>query len=130
MNSHIYLKDEENFIEISDKDLATRILNDFKDLIDIFAGAPSRIYFHMKDGTLLGSPFSASTWEFNNLLELGLFLQEKSPSNYIAPYQVTHSENKIRLRVTLIPIEYNLIGLEGLKNRKIRISKIDRILEN
>lgn len=124
------MKREDNFIQISDKDLANKILTDYKDLIDLIAYQPKELLFHIKDGVLLNSPFNAVTYEFNIFSELDIFLQEKSPNNYIAPYQVTHSGNKIRLRVILIPIEYNLIGLEGPKKRKIRISKIDKILED
>jgi len=128
------MKREDNFIQISDKDLANKILTDYKDLIDLIAGSPNEVYYHLghprmptQGDKLYTTNFHAETHQFHKIDEIKLFLEEKFPNNYVIPYRINRYDDKIILRVIIIPIEYDIIDIID-KKRKIRSLKIDKIL--
>ena len=134
MSGRIYLKGEDKFVQISDKDLADKILIEYKDLIDLIAGSPNEIYYHLghprmptHGDKLYTTNFHAETHQFHEIDEIKLFLEEKFPNNYVIPYQINRHDDRIILKVIIIPIEYDIIDVRD-KKRKIRSLKIDKIL--
>lgn len=136
MNSRIYLTREKHFLQISDEFLANKILTDYKDIIDLIAGSPNEIYYHTghpriptQGDKLYTTNFHAETHQFHKIDEIKFFLEEKFLNNYVIPYQISRHDDRIILRVIIIPIEYDIIDVRD-KKRKIRSSKIDKILKN
>ncbi len=120
--SRIYTKREDNFIQISDKDLANKILTDYKDLIDLIAGSPNEVALSPK-----AQYFHAETHQFHKIDEIKLFLEEKFLNNYVIPYRINRYDDKIILRVIIIPIEYDIIDIID-KRRRVRCLKINKVL--
>lgn len=128
------MKREDNFIQISDKDLANKILTDYKDLIDLIAGSPNEVYYHLghprmptQGDKLYTTNFHAETHQFHKIDEIKLFLEELFLKNYVIPYRINRYDNKIILRVIIIPIEYDIIDIIDKRGR-VRCLKINKVL--
>lgn len=79
MSGRIYPKGEDKFVQISDKDLADKILIEYKDLIDLIAGSPNEIYYHLghprissQGDRLYTTNFYAETYQFYEVDEIKL----------------------------------------------------------
>lgn len=144
---------KQNFISISDKNLASFFLKEYEYLIDDFTEMPTFIAFYLKSElglTLNSLSCSCVNAEFDNIFKCVDYIKEIRIDNYFYIYNLnyivsdiienrdrlissvlynTKIEDKIRLRFVKIPLYLDILGKEHIKKQRIRDTKLNVLLD-
>ena len=112
----------DNFIEVSDKGISDKLVNEYLHLIDGFAKLPSFLCYYLENNKLNSINVTVQSIFLSNYDDMINQIKKMRISNHIILYQV----KPFSMRLGLVPLSYDIVGYQSRIRR--RNEKLNQLL--